>query len=112
MEGSVCNIVTVMDVTMFILGIISIVLSIVAIVFTILFYKFSMGATNKIEQSATNIDKQVGTMSSLFEKMYGTSFDMIRKNSEFMQSTLYKSIGKTEISTPPIEKSSEIEISV
>lgn len=102
---SMCNIVSVMDITMFILSIVSIVLSLLAIIFSIVFYVLSKKATDRVERSATNVDKQVGIMSDLFDKMYQTSFDMIRKNSEFMQSTLYRSIGKTEISPTPIEHS-------
>lgn len=73
----------------------SIVLSIVAIVISVLFYILGKEDSKEIREKAQKIETQTGILNILFERMFSTSFDMIRENSRVMQTYLLNSVGQT-----------------
>lgn len=89
------ELVSVMDVTAFIVGVASVVLSIVAIVFTILFYVLGRNESKEISQKSQDIATQTNILKSLIDTMLQTSLEMIRDNSKAMQQYLLSTVGQT-----------------
>lgn len=92
---SAIELISVMDLTSFIVGIASVVLSIVAIIFSILFYVLGRNENMEISNRSKDIETQTKVLESLVNSLLKTSFDMIRENSNAMHNYMLATVGKT-----------------
>lgn len=83
------NIVNTFDMVSFITGIVSIILAIVSLVVTFVFYKWNEKSTEQVRDLSNDVKCKTETLSTLFNKMFDTSFRMIESQSTAMQRKLF-----------------------
>ena len=83
-----------MDYISLITGIVSIVLAIVSIVFSVLFYRWSDKSNREISNMTQIMDQKTEYLGKLFDKMFSSTFDLVRNQSEAMQHHLFESWGR------------------
>ena len=75
-------------------GIASIVLAIVSIVFSVLFYRWSDKSNREISEMTQKMDQKTEYLGKLFDKMFSSTFDLVRNQSEAMQHHIFESWGR------------------
>lgn len=83
-----------MDYISLITGIASIVLAIVSIVFSVLFYRWSDRSNREISEMTHKMDQKTEYLGKLFDKMFSSTFDLVRNQSEAMQHHIFESLGR------------------
>lgn len=72
-----------------IVGIISVVLAVVSIVFSAMFYKWSKEENKDTSKLTTTINEKVLCLERLFDKMFDSTYDMVKENNRAMQNQLF-----------------------
>lgn len=72
-----------------IVGVISMVLAVVSIVFSAIFYKWSKEENKDTAQLTTTINEKVLCLEKLFDKMFDSTYDMVKENNRAMQKQLF-----------------------
>ena len=83
------NIISTFDLVSFITGIVSIVLAVVSLIVTFIFYKWNEKSTEHVRELSNDVKCKTETLSTLFNKMFDTSFRMIESQSTAMQKQLF-----------------------
>lgn len=77
------------DLVNLLLGVVSIVLAIVSIIFSVLFYKWGKRENESSAALSIAITEKVKCLEILFEKMYDSTYDIVRENNRAMQKHLF-----------------------
>lgn len=80
----------------FIVGIISVVLAIISIIFSILFYRWSKMENDNISSLTIKIEEKVACLEKLFDKMYDSTYSIVRDNNKAMQNQLFPGAFETK----------------
>lgn len=91
------QLITLLDVVSFIVGIVSIVLAIVSLGLSILFYKWGAKASMESSQLSTQIEAHTKYLKDLFDQMLKTTFEMIREHNQAMDRRFLDLPGETEL---------------
>lgn len=83
------QLVSTMDIAGFILAIISAVLAIVSIVFSALFFWWGKKQNDSASNLTAKIDEKVACLEKLFDKMYDSTYQIVRENNQAMQRHLF-----------------------
>ena len=85
------QLITTIDITGFILAIISAILAIVSIVFSAIFFWWGKKENESAAQLTVKIEEKVACLEKLFDKMYDSTYQMVRENNQAMQRQLFQS---------------------
>ena len=77
------------DITGFILAIVSAILAIVSIVFSALFFIWGKKENESAAQLTVKIEEKVTYLERLFNKMYDSTYQIVRENNQAMQRQLF-----------------------
>lgn len=72
-----------------ILSLASFILAILSIVFSTLFFHWSKIESNNLGHLTTTITEKVNCLEKLFDKMYSSTYEMVRENNRAMQKQLF-----------------------
>ncbi|MBR2856090.1 MAG: hypothetical protein IKB85_01500 [Bacteroidales bacterium] len=72
-----------------IMGVVSITLAIVSIIFSALFYLWSKEENERTVALYSSISESVKCLEKLFDKMYSSTYDIVRENNRAMQNQLF-----------------------
>lgn len=84
------QLITTIDVTGFILAVVSVVLAVVSIVFSAIFFCWSKKQNDSASQLTVKIEEKVACLEKLFDKMYDSTYQIIRENNQAMQRKLFQ----------------------
>jgi len=79
------------ELTGFILSIVSTVLAIVSIVFSAIFFWWGKKENDAAAQLTIKIEEKVACLERLFNKMYDSTYQIVRENNQAMQRHLFQS---------------------
>lgn len=80
---------TTIDITGFILAIVSAILAVVSIVFSALFFRWGKKENESAAQLTVKIEEKVTYLERLFDKMYDSTYQIVRENNQAMQRQLF-----------------------
>lgn len=80
----------IMNLIGFILGIVSVVLAVVSIVFSAIFFWWGKKQNEVTSILTTKIEEKVICLEKLFDKMYDSTYQLVRENNQAMQRELFK----------------------
>ena len=83
------QLVTTIEITGFILAIVSVVLAVVSIVFSAIFFWWGKKQNDSTSQLTVKIDEKVAYLEKLFDKMYDSVYQLVRENNLAMQRKLF-----------------------
>ncbi len=78
-----------MEIVGFVVGIVSAVLAIVSIVFSALFFWWSKKESDNLSRLTSKIEEKVSCLEKLFDKMYDSTYQLVRENNQAMQKHLF-----------------------
>ncbi|MBQ6305028.1 MAG: hypothetical protein IJK78_00525 [Bacteroidales bacterium] len=78
------------DITGFILAIVSVVLAVVSIVFSAIFFWWGKKQNDSASQLTVIIEEKVTCLEKLFDKMYDSTYQIVRENNQAMQRQLFQ----------------------
>ena len=78
------------NVTGFILAIVSVVLAVVSIVFSAIFFWWGKKQNDSASQLTLKIEEKVACLEKLFNKMYDSTYQIVRENNQAMQRQLFQ----------------------
>lgn len=78
------------DITGFILAIVSVVLAVVSIVFSAIFFWWGKKQNDSAAQLTAKIEEKVACLEKLFDKMYDSTYQIVRENNQAMQRKLFQ----------------------
>ncbi len=84
------QLITTFDITGFILAIVSVVLAVVSIVFSAIFFWWGKNQNDSASQLAVRIEEKVACLEKLFDKMYDSTYQIVRENNQAMQRHLFQ----------------------
>ena len=73
----------------FILAIVSVVLAVVSIVFSAIFFAWGKKQNDSAAHLTTKIEEKVACLEKLFDKMYDSTYQIVRENNQAMQRHLF-----------------------
>lgn len=74
----------------FIVGIVSVVLAVVSLIFSTVFYKWGKKQNDLTSHLTIKIEEKVLCLEKLFDKMYDSTYQIVRENNLAMQRHLFK----------------------
>lgn len=90
------QLITSIDITGFILAIISVVLAVVSIVFSAIFFLWGKKQNDSASYLTVKIDEKVACLEKLFDKMYDSTYQLVRENNQAMQRHLFPGTFETQ----------------
>ena len=84
------QLITTIDITGFILAIVSALLAIVSIVFSAIFFWWGKKENESAAQLTIKIEEKVAYLETLFDKMYDSTYQIVRENNQAMQRQLFQ----------------------
>ncbi len=84
------QLITTFDITGFILALISVVLAVVSIVFSAIFFWWGKKQNDSASQLVVRIEEKVACLEKLFDKMYDSTYQIVRENNQAMQRQLFQ----------------------
>lgn len=90
------QLVTLIDITGFVLAIVSVVLAIVSIVFSAIFFWWGKKQNDSASNLTVKIDEKVACLEKLFDKMYDSTYQIVRENNQAMQRHLFPGSFETQ----------------
>ena len=84
------QLITTMEITGFILAVVSAILAIVSIVFSAIFFWWGKKQNDSASQLTVKIDEKVACLEKLFDKMYDSTYQIVRENNQAMQRKLFQ----------------------
>lgn len=83
------NIIDILTIISIILSLVSVVLAVVSIYFSCMFYKWGKEENEKAVALTSTISEKVLCLEKLFDKMYSSTYDIVRENNHAMQKHLF-----------------------
>ena len=83
------QLITTIDIVGFVLAIVSAVLAIVSIVFSAIFFWWGKKQNDSAAYLTAKIDEKVACLEKLFDKMYDSTYQIVRENNQAMQRHLF-----------------------
>lgn len=90
------QLITTMDITGFVLAIVSVVLAVVSIVFSAIFFWWGKEQNDLASHLTIKIDEKVACLEKLFDKMYDSTYQLVRENNQAMQRHLFPGSFETQ----------------
>ena len=84
------QLVSTFDIIGFILAIVSVILAIVSIVFSAIFFWWGKEQNDSVTLMSVRIDEKVAFLEKLFDKMYDSTYQIVRENNLAMQRKLFQ----------------------
>lgn len=86
----------IIDITGFILAIVSVVLAVVSIVFSAIFFWWGKKQNDSASELTVRINEKVACLEKLFDKMYDSTYQLVRENNQAMQRHLFPGTFETQ----------------
>ena len=83
------QLITTFDIVGFVLAIVSTILAIVSIVFSAIFFWWGKKQNDSAAYLTVKIDEKVACLEKLFDKMYDSTYQIVRENNQAMQRHLF-----------------------
>ena len=90
------KLISTMEVLGFILAIVSVVLAVVSIVFSAIFFWWGKKQNDSASYLTNKIDEKVVCLEKLFDKMYDSTYQIVRENNQAMQRHLFPGSFETQ----------------
>ena len=85
-----------MEIVGFILAIVSVVLAVVSIVFSAIFFRWGKEQNDSATILTAKIEEKVNCLEKLFDKMYDSTYQIVRENNQAMQRHLFSGTFETQ----------------
>lgn len=84
------QLISAIEITGFILAIVSVVLAVFSIVFSAIFYRWGKKENESATHVMLKIEEKVACLEKLFDKMYDSTYQIVRENNRAMQHQLFQ----------------------